>query len=231
MHREDSTGQGALETLERSIEGGLGPGRLCVVAARQGVGKTAVLVGIALENLLRGRKVLHVSLEQAVEKSRRQYDEIFAGTARERGLENDWSLGLDLERNRRIHNYLDNTFTVARMAETLESMRSICDFRPQVIVLDGYDFNRKGGGGLSAIRDLAGSAEAEIWMSAAIAREPHRDAGGIPEPLAAVEADVDVILEMAHDGSGIRIRLLKGGAGETPPELSFDPSSRLVVCD
>jgi len=43
--------------------------------ARAGVGKTAFLVGIGVDALLSGQKVLHCSLERTVDKVRTWYDD------------------------------------------------------------------------------------------------------------------------------------------------------------
>ena len=86
MHRKEINERSPVRVLEASIRGGLGPGKIGVVIARHGVGKTAFLVGVALDDLMRGRMVLHVSLEQDTEKVRGYYDEIFMDLAHEREL-------------------------------------------------------------------------------------------------------------------------------------------------
>ena len=62
MHRKELNERSPLRVLEKSIHGGLGRGNVGVIVARKGVGKTAFLVGVALDDLMRDRKVLHVSL-------------------------------------------------------------------------------------------------------------------------------------------------------------------------
>jgi hypothetical protein len=47
MHRKDLNERSPLRLLEKSIHGGLGRGNIGVVAARRGLGKSAVLVGSA----------------------------------------------------------------------------------------------------------------------------------------------------------------------------------------
>ena len=64
MHQKEINERSPLRVLEQSIHGGLGRGNIGVIVARHGVGKTAFLVGVALDDLMRGRSVLHVSMEQ-----------------------------------------------------------------------------------------------------------------------------------------------------------------------
>ena len=63
--------------LERDGHPGPGAGKLGLVMARAGVGKTAFLTGIGIDALLSGQKVLHVSLERPVHKVRSWYDDLF----------------------------------------------------------------------------------------------------------------------------------------------------------
>ena len=104
---------------------------IAAVIARHGVGKTAFLVGVALDDLMRGRKVLHISLEESSDRVRSFYDDIFMDLAHEQELEDVWKVRLDLERNRRIHCYLDGTFSIDKLRKTIEFMRDHgCTFGP-----------------------------------------------------------------------------------------------------
>ncbi len=71
-----------LRVLDRSIHGGLGRGNIGVVCAGHGAGKTAFLVSVALDHLMSGDQVLHVAVDQPVDRIRNYYDEIFAEMAR-----------------------------------------------------------------------------------------------------------------------------------------------------
>ena len=77
MYRKDVNERSPLRVFEKSMHGGLGRGIVGIVVSRAGVGQTAMLVQIALDDLLRERKVLHISHEHAVYHVRAYYDEIF----------------------------------------------------------------------------------------------------------------------------------------------------------
>ena len=87
-----------LRVFERSIHGGLGAGNLGVILSRPGMGKTAFMVGIALDSLMRGNKVFHVALEQSVDHVREHYDEIFNDLARTTHLDDAASVRVAVER-------------------------------------------------------------------------------------------------------------------------------------
>src|SRR4029077_2202291 len=59
VYREELNENNPLRLFAHSLHRGLGRGNIGVVVARHGIGKTAFLVGIALDDAMRGRKVLH----------------------------------------------------------------------------------------------------------------------------------------------------------------------------
>jgi hypothetical protein len=220
-----------LRVLEQSIRGGLGRGKIGVVVARHGVGKTAFLVGVALDDLLRGRKVLHVSLEQSVERVLVYYDEIFADMVREMTLQDPWKMRLGLERNRRIHSYLGGSFSTEKLRQALAFKKEHSGFAPATILIEGFDFERADAGDLVALRQIASDSDTEVWMSAVTHRESGTDERGVPEPVARLAASLDVILRMAHDGKVVRIGLLKDHDNPDVPELNLalDPTTMLLI--
>lgn len=231
MHRKELNERSPLRVLDKSIHGGLGRGNVGVMVARHGVGKTAFLVGVALDDLMRRRKVLHVSLDQPMEKVRTYYDDIFMDLVRTRELEDVWRLRAEVERDRRIHCYVDGDFTIARLQETLRFWKSSGDFAPAAIVIEGYDFDHASGEDLMQIKALAREADAEVWMSAHTTRDAKRNDRGIPEPLAHLEQAVDVILTMAHDGNTVNIGLHKDHDNDEVSDLrlALDATTMLVI--
>ena len=56
-------------------------GAFGAILARAGLGKTAILVQLALDSLLRSKKVLHISLNDSVKKVCLWYEEVFRNIA------------------------------------------------------------------------------------------------------------------------------------------------------
>src|SRR5512134_2155959 len=77
MIRQEAILQSPLRILDRSIRGGLGKGHLGVIMAPAGVGKSACLVQIGLDALLREKPVLHLAFGQSVEHVAARYDGLF----------------------------------------------------------------------------------------------------------------------------------------------------------
>jgi len=231
MHRKELNERSPLRVLERSIHGGLGRGNLGVVIARHGVGKSAFLVGVALDDLMRGRNVLHVSLSNPMDKVEMFYDEIFSDLAHTQGLDDPWSARMDIERHRRIQCFPASSFSLERMRKTLAFWRDVGQFAPAAILVEGFDFDRATAADLTELRQLAQEVDAELWMSATTTRAAERNARGVPEPLAHLEPCVDVILTMAHDGNAVHVGLRKDhdNPDVSDLKLALDPRTMLLV--
>ncbi|NOQ47046.1 MAG: hypothetical protein GQ559_10325, partial [Desulfobulbaceae bacterium] len=66
MGYEPLVNQNPLRVLDMGTEGK----QMGLVMARAGLGKTALLVQIALDTILRGNRVIHVSIGESIEKTR-----------------------------------------------------------------------------------------------------------------------------------------------------------------
>ena len=230
MQQKELNERSPLRVLHQSIHGGLGRGNIGVVVARHGVGKTAFLVGVGLDELLRGECVLHVSLDQTAERVRTYYDEIFAELSHAEGLADVWKVRLEIERRRRIHCYLGGTFSVERLREALAFMKQHGEFTPQTLLIDGYGFAGATRADLEGLRSVAVELGAELWMSAVTSRAATRDAHGVPEPVAHLWESIDVILYMGHDGRAVHVGLLKDHDNPEVSELklALDPTTLLL---
>ena len=81
------------------------------------------------------------------------------------------------------------------------------------------------------LRQIAASADAEVWMSAVTYRNSERNDRGIPEPVAHLEGALDVILRLGHDGSAVHVDLLKDHENQSVSDLAvaLDPTTMLLV--
>ncbi len=230
MHRKELNERSPYRIFEKSIHGGLGRGNLGVVVARRGVGKTAFLVGVALDDLMRGKKVLHVALGQAMGKVREYYDGIFDDLARTARLEDVPAIFRDMERHRNIHCYLGQTFSIDKLLRDVALLKEHADFVPTAILIDGLDFDRITPEHLARFREAARANDAELWMSAITHRESPLNERGVPEPLAHLEGLVDVIVRLYHDGKAVHVHLLKDHENPRVSDtgVALDPATMLL---
>jgi archaellum biogenesis ATPase FlaH len=241
MYRKDVNERSPMRVFEKSIHGGLGRGNVGVVAARQGVGKTPLLVQIALDDLLRDRRVLHISHEHAVDHVRAYYDEIFHDLAVLSKLENVETEKLDVERHRLIFSLMAHAATsppslrggrssVAKIIETVVFARDIAHFEPDVIVIDNFDVEHAAPEAIGALRALARERNAELWLSAHAEAMP-QNPGELPAVLERLSAQLSVVVFLQPERDVVRLRLLKDHDSKDLADLHLrlDPHTMRVI--
>jgi hypothetical protein len=231
MHRKDLNERSPLRLLEQSIHGGLGRGNIGVVTARHGLGKSAVLVGIALDDLMRGRKVLHVALDERFDKIRAYYDEIFMDLARTGNLQDVATERREVEQYRNIHTYIGNSFSIAKLREAITFLNTHMDFYPAALILEGYRFEQATKENMEELRQIAREIDGELWMSAVTHRDSNKNERGIPEPVAHLEDSIDVILALEPGDTSVTLRLLKdhNNPDVSPSHVALDPTTLLLI--
>jgi hypothetical protein len=231
MYQKELNERNPLRLFEHSIHGGLGYGNLGVVVARHGIGKTAFLVGVALDEAMRSRKTLHVSLDNTVDHVREFYDEIFIDLAHSASLEDLPAVRLEMERNRIIHTYAGKTFTIQKLRDSINFLKEYAHFTPVSVILEGFDFEQAKQEDVEGFRQLAIDFEVELWMSAVTHRETPVNGDGIPQPLVKFLPAIAVIVRMSEDAGGVQLSILKdhNNPDVAKVALSLDPSTMLLM--
>jgi hypothetical protein len=227
-----------IRILEASIHGGLGRGNLGLVMARAGVGKTACLVQIALDDLLRERPVLHVSLDQTMDHVLSWYDALFEDIAVVTDMDDAEVARQMVQRHRMIASFTDHDLWPDRLEKTVEMFAKHLHFRPAAILVDGYPWTvhsqSENAAMIGAFKAYAKLLGAELWMSA----QTHRKATGdhptrLVPPYDAYEELIDVAIFLEPDGDDIIVRLLKDHGDAEPPEthLHLHPDTLRLMDD
>ncbi|MBW1798907.1 MAG: hypothetical protein JRJ21_11025, partial [Deltaproteobacteria bacterium] len=151
-----------LKVLDRSSRKGLGPGNLAVLIARAGVGKTACLIRIAFDKLFRREQLVHVSLEEGPEKVTSYYNVMYSDLVRVLNITGDHDeYRMLVERNRMILAYLNQSFEIERLRANLKNLAENLDFRPDVLIVDGLDFEKTDRAVFEGLKKVAGEFESE----------------------------------------------------------------------
>jgi len=166
VYRKFLNARSPMRLLEKGLHGGLGPGNLGVVVAGHGVGKGSFLVGVALDELLRSGRVLHVSMTHSVSHIRDHYDTVFEELAATAHLEDEAQVHVDIDRNRSIRVYPRNELTTAKLREAVKVESEIAG-QPSLVVIEGFDFEMTSRQDFIDLKQLAGELAAEIWLSVA----------------------------------------------------------------
>jgi hypothetical protein len=214
MLRKEVNLQSPLRILDRSIRGGLGRGHLGVILAPPGVGKSACLVQIGLDALLRDRPVLHLAVGQSVEHVSAWYDALFDDLAERVELRDRAGVRESIAHGRLIWSVAEHGFEARALDDALAAFQTHLGRPPAAVLVDGFPWEAAGAAAaLRHVKESAGGAGAELWMTA---REAG-DAAARPAPLSdACAALVDVGLFLEPHGRQVRLSLVKD-FGHFPP--------------
>jgi len=216
-----------LRLLEQGLHGGLGQGNLGVVIAAHGVGKTSFLVGVAVDELLRDGRVLHVSCSHPVAHVRAHYDTVFEDLAQSKHLENEGLIHGEIDRHRSIRVVPPGTLTPATLRDAVKVERET-GAPPSLIVVEGLDAAELTREDLQDLRSLAGELEAEIWLESTCSDER---SVSVPKGLEAQSDLVGVILALEPGQGAVGLRALKDHDNPDVSALhvSLDPRTLLLV--
>lgn len=173
----------------------LAQGELGAVKARAGVGKTAFLIQLALEELLSGRDVFHVALGKELTDVEARYTELLAERLSSIELAERSQHEQSVNRHRVIQALPAGGLEVGRLRAALDSYRRHLEHRPGLLVIDGLDIDQTAGD-LGTLRDLAASVQARIWLSV----RSHRDHQAKPPA-------VDALVSLEPTGKRILARV------------------------
>ncbi|MBU0486178.1 MAG: hypothetical protein KKB30_16865 [Proteobacteria bacterium] len=233
MLKKDLVEKNPLRVFHRDANGNDVTTRMGLLMARAGLGKTAILVQIALESIFRGNQVLHVSIGQSLDKTRTWYDDIFKVLVEETKLEKSFEIRDDIVRNRLIMTFKESEFNRPKLEERLNDLVYQNIFRPNCLVIDGFDFENTDRQTLTEIRELAEAMDLQIWFSAVCHRDDHRVGDdGVPAPCHEVGSlfDTVVMLKPDIDKSRLSLNVVKDSTGciQKGKVLYLDPVTNLV---
>jgi hypothetical protein len=221
-----------LKLLELSSRKGLGKGKLGVLMARAGVGKTACLIHIAFDKLFRGEKLIHISLEDAPEKVTSYYNVIFYDLVKALDMKNETENRMLFDRNRMILAYMNKSFEIKRLKENLKTLVDKIEFLPDSLIVDGLDFEHAGRDIFEGFKELASEFNVEIWSSALSHRHiTDVNERGIPYPCGRMDDLLDIIIQLQSNQSGVFLKLIKDHDSPVMPDASvrLDPNTFLVI--
>lgn len=200
------------------------------VLARAGVGKTAFLVQLALDSLLRGDRVLHISLDDPVQKVDLWYREVLANVAAQQAVADIAPLWESIGPQRFIMTFRVEGFSVPKLEERVTDLTAQNIFQPQMVVFDGIPFETAAAAELlTDLKDLAGRLGLRAWFAVRTHRHEPPAADGLPSQLQGVAHLFDALLQLQPEGDSVHVRALRGGPREGAHlPLTLDPTTMLV---
>lgn len=230
MMKEELIKKSPVRILERGIEGGLKKGNIGVIASRKGIGKTSVLVQLALDKLLQGKKVVHISFTTHTSYVISWYENIFTELTRKRNLENTGDIHDDLVKNRVIMNFNQEGISSEQLLRSLQAMIVDGGFKAESVIIDGFDFTRAEPDHFAKIKEFARKMDLEIWYSCTmVGEEPLLDKKNIPVMLRDFLDLISVLIVLEPKADFIRFTVVKDHTRMNPEDLSLKLDSKTLL--
>jgi hypothetical protein len=230
MLKEELIAKSPVRLLEKSIEGGLKKGNIGVIASRKGVGKTSVLVQLALDKLLRGEKVIHVSFNAHTNYVISWYENIFSELAKRKNLEHIAEAKDEIVRNRVIMNFAQEAIGTDQILHSLKAMIEAGGFKADALIIDGYDFTRVKPSDISKVREFAATMGLEVWYSATMAGpEPLVDKNDVPLILKEYLDAISVLILLEPTADYIHFTVVKDHGRMNPQDLKLKLDAKTLL--
>jgi hypothetical protein len=221
-----------IRIFDRAIGDGLGAGNLGVVLSRAGVGKTGFLIGLAVDQLLQGKKVLYISTKESVEHIHNFFDQIFHAMAKALDAKEVPQRQLKMERNRHILVYNRKQFSLEKLQKSVDFLNDAAGFVPDMVIMDGTPrFENTEEWEIEGMRKLAAEWDAEVWTSSNTHREGQEmDERHVPTTVARFDPLLDVIVHLCPESNNIRVKITKEHGNEeiAQVQMELDPATMLL---
>jgi hypothetical protein len=234
MVKKELIKRSPIRILEGSIHGGLGKGNLGIIAAKKGVGKTAVLIHLATDQLFQGKHVIHVSFSSNTSHIFDWYEDIFSEIARRYDLDEAMTVHDDIIKNRVIMNFNQDGIRVDQIVRSLKAMIDDGHFKADVVVVDTFDFTRAQSADMQAFKTFAQQAGIEIWFSASLPPGPmNTDERGFPSLLSHVMPLVAILILLIPKDGFVHLELVKDHdkTATSNTHLKLDPKILLIAVE
>ncbi len=226
MADKDTSVKNPLQAIGFETKDTAGLQSMGLVMARAGLGKTAILVQFALDCMMNNNNVLHISIGEGVEKTRSWYDDIV-------NLLNVEAVDVpELMSKRMIMTFKESNFRKAVLAERIEDLVQQGIFKPECLVIDGFDFEAADRAELEELRAFAEEIGVKmLWYSAVSHRGDERvSADGVPAPCHELDDLFETALLIKPEGDEMHLKILKceACAVDLGTILTLDPSTMLI---
>ncbi len=220
-----------IRVLENTIHGGLGKGNLGVFTARKGLGKTACLAHLALDKMMRDLNVLLISFADDPHHVETWYRQVFEEVTRAYKLEQAHDIFEEIKHHRLIVHFKPVDVSFDYIKESIKQVEGGTDFDPEIIIVDGLDFEILSDETIKEWKKLAVEQDAALWFAAILHRDDLQlDEKGIPAPVNRFSEIFSVVIMLQPEQDYIDMKLLKDhdNADLGKLRLKLDPRTLLI---
>ncbi|GHV87153.1 hypothetical protein AGMMS50255_4490 [Spirochaetia bacterium] len=231
MEKQELIQRSPIRVFEKSIHGGLKAGEIGVIASPSGIGKTSVLVQIALDKLLQSQKVIHVSFTQHTDYVLAWYEDIFDEFTKKKNLQNVGEVKTDLVKNRVLMNFNQDGISADQILKSLRAMIVDGGFKAQALIIDGLDFSKIDRDRIANTKEFAKEQGLEVWYSCTVpSGEGQYNKQNIPVLIKDYADLIDSVIVLDPKPDHISLSVSKDRAAYNPASmaLKLDPKTLLI---
>jgi hypothetical protein len=235
MVKEELVARSPVRIFMNSIHGGLAAGEIGLVAAPNGIGKTSVLVQIALDKLLQDLKVIHVSFTQHADYVTAWYEDIFNEFIKKKNLEHEAEVKDELLKNRVTMKFNQDAFSADQILNSLRAMIKEGGFPARYVIVDGYKFSDSDGERISKVKEFAAEMGLSVWYSCSTAEgknggKPY-DEKGVPNLVSSYADLFSAVIVLDPKQDHIAMEVVKDKEQYNPEQMSLklDPRTLLLI--
>ena len=219
-----------IRIFEQSINGGLKAGEIGIIASPNGVGKTSVLVQIALDKLLHGKKVIHVSFTKHTHYVPLWYEDIFNELINKKNLENATEIKNDLVKNRVQMNFNQDGVTIDQILRSLRAMIIEGCFKADSIIIDGFDFANTDIKCITNVKNFATELGVSVWYSCSVSNEDY-DKENIPVVIGSFADMIDIVIIIQPKSDHVELSISKDRNSIISKSMAMklDPKTLLIL--
>ena len=232
MVKEDLIQRSPVRVFEKSLRGGLKSGEIGVIASQSGIGKTSVLVQIAMDKLLQNKKVIHISFTQDTNYVMVWYEDIFDEYIKKKNIENAKEIKNELVKNRVLMNFNQDGISSEMILKSLKAMIVDGGFKADALIIDGYDFSKTDAEQLKVMKAFAKELDLTVWYSCTVKGDgPLYDKRGIPVVIKDYLDIIDVVITLEPKQDHIAFTASKDRDVFNPEAmaLKLDPKTLLIA--
>jgi len=217
--------------FEQSIHGGLKAGEIGVIASQSGVGKTSVLVQLAMDKLLQGKKVIHVSFTQHNHYVLAWYEDIFDEFISKKNLENAGEVKNEVVKNRVLMHFNQDGMSKDQIIKSLRAMIVEGGFKADSIIIDGFDFSRADRERIAGVKSFAQELGLSVWYSCTVPDKSPYDKENIPLLLKDFADLIDVVIVLEPKPAHIELSVSKDRNTHDTKAMAMrlDPKTLLIL--
>ena len=232
MVKEELIQRSPVRVFMNSIHGGLNSGELGLIASPSGIGKTSVLVQVALDKLLQGKKVIHISFTQHTDYVLAWYENIFDEFIKKKNLENEEDVKNDIVKNRVLMKFNQEGLSVDQILKSIRALIKDGGFTAELVIVDGFDFSAAAGDHIAAFKAFAVETGLSVWYSCTVkGKEPFYDRKNIPLVIKDYSDLFEVIIVLDPQQDHIAFTVSRDRKACNPEHLALrlDPRTLLIL--